>query len=154
MHWEDMTSEDALRTWDACELVWTGSMGGMGPGYEQCIQVMGFEMLRAMLKNPPTDWASFNDSAEGTSAWLAYRKAVEDDPIVKACVRAMRPSGAQFCAAMNLASVFARNGYAKGMAMLPDDRRMMVSRNFPAFDHTTVQQIDDRTNASGSTPSA
>lgn len=132
--WESMTAEDALKAWDSGELVWTCSMGGMGPGYEQCIQVMGFEMLRAMLKSPPDDWSKM----EG-DPWKKYVDKIEADPIVKACVKTMRPSGAQFGAAMNLASVFARQGYGEGMKTVPDDRRMMVSKNFPQFDHARVE---------------
>lgn len=135
--WETMTNEDVLKAWDAGELVWTCEQGGMGPGYEQCIQVMGFEMLRAMLKNPLDDWSKVSGE-EGRDEWRKYSDLIEADPVVKACIGQLHPSGAQFGAAMNIAAVFAQNGYAEGMAKVPEDRRMMVSKNFPQFDAAAV----------------
>lgn len=43
MDWRTATNETALAAWDAGEPVWSCDMGGMGPGYEQCIQIMGFD---------------------------------------------------------------------------------------------------------------
>ena len=38
-----------LRRWDAGEGVWSIEMGGIGPGYEQCIQITAAEILRYMI---------------------------------------------------------------------------------------------------------
>ncbi len=49
---EQMFGIDAtewLRRWDAGETVWTVSLGGLGPEYEQCIQITGAEILRWLL---------------------------------------------------------------------------------------------------------
>lgn len=129
------TNEDVLRAWDAGDSVWSCSLGGLGPGYEQCIQLMGFEMLRAMLANP-FDWDGFEGVGDGEkrARWEAYSEKIEADPTVAKTVKHLQPSGAQHGAAMNIASVFARNGYAKGMAMVPDDRRIQVRKHFPTLE--------------------
>lgn len=129
MHWENMTCESAIERWDAGQPVWSCSMGGLGPGYEQCIQIMGFEMLRAMLAEP-FDYATKGDDQK---AWRTYVDQIDATPNVSAAVEKLGPSGAQHGAAMNIASVFARNGYAKGMELVPKDRRIQVSKNFPTL---------------------
>lgn len=133
MNWRETTNEQALAAWESGASVWTCDMGGMGPGYEQCIQIMGFTMLRAMLANP-VDWKTLTEGEEAKEKWREYRGMIDADPIVKAVVERLGPSGAQHGAAMNIASVFARNGYAKGMEMVPEDRRIQVSRQFPTLD--------------------
>jgi hypothetical protein len=133
LDWKNATNEDALAAWDAGDSVWSVELGGLGPGYEQCIQLMGFETLRAMLANPPADWAAFTDDKD---AWKAYREMIEALPEVKAAIAALQPSGAQFGAAMNIASVFARKGYAAGLAMAESDRHIQVRKSFPSLNGT------------------
>jgi len=124
-----ITAREALAAWDAGDLVWTVEMGGMGPGYEQAIQMMAFEFLRYMLDHPPVDgWESLKGDDDGKK-WRAYRNAVEAS--AKAVVLRIGPSGAQFDAAMNIANVFAARGYSEGLAMAPD-RHILCSRTFPA----------------------
>jgi hypothetical protein len=41
-----VTAQEALSRWDAGDIVWTVSMSGMGPGYEQAIHVLVFEIIR------------------------------------------------------------------------------------------------------------
>ena len=127
--WKNATNADVLAEWDRNGSVWSCELGGLGPGYEQCIQIMGFEMLRAMEADP-YDYVA-NEGNE--DAWRAYSKRIESEPTVKAIIEKLGPSGAQFGAAMNIASVFAKNGYAKGMEMVPEDRRIQVSKNFPSI---------------------
>ncbi len=54
--WNDpaTTAADVVRMWDAGETVFTVEMGGLGPGYEQAIQVLVIELLRdnAALPSP------------------------------------------------------------------------------------------------------
>ena len=38
-----------LSRWDKNETVWTVEMGGLGPGYEQAIQIAAAEALRVMV---------------------------------------------------------------------------------------------------------
>jgi hypothetical protein len=127
-----MTNEEALAKWDAGEPVWTCEMGGMGPGYEQCIQIMAFEMLRAMVATPPKDWDELSGDA-GRDAWRVYRDQVEATPEVKAVIEKLGPSGAQFGAAMSLASRFAMRGYEQAKETIPEDRKILVSKNFPSM---------------------
>ncbi len=54
-------AREQLRRWDAGETIWTIEMGGMGPGYEQAIQVLAIEIVRDNLdtpvpEKPPQDW--------------------------------------------------------------------------------------------------
>lgn len=48
-----------LRRWDVGETLWTVSMGGLGSGYEHCIQVIAAEILRHLIANPvdPIVWS-------------------------------------------------------------------------------------------------
>lgn len=133
MDWRTATNEDALAAWDRGDLVWSCDMGGMGPGYEQCIQIMGFEMLRAMLAHPPENWADLQ-GPDNRAKWDAYSDMIDALPEMRSVIQQLGPSGAQFGAAMSIASVFAFNGYAKGMGMVPEDRRIQVSKNFPTLD--------------------
>ena len=88
----DLASE-ALSAWDRGESVWSMEMGGIGPGYEQAIQVLVFEIVRDQLDSPmppagtPMDgWADdtvrrvgewpgcgFSGAQVGAAKWLAYR---------------------------------------------------------------------------------
>lgn len=123
-----ITASEALAAWDAGDLVWSVSMGGMGPGYEQAIQCMGFEFLRWMLANPPEDgWEKMGDDPD---AWRHYTD--DCDKASAVVVKHIGPSGAQHGAAMNIAAVFARRGYSAGLAMADSDRHILVSRNFPS----------------------
>lgn len=119
-----MTNEEALAAWDAGNEVDSCSQGGLGKRYEQVIQVMGFEMLRAMLANP-CNWDEFDTDDE---KWRAYRDKIEAVPEVSNSIEKMEPSTAQFGSAMNLASVFARHGYEKACEMIPEDRRIKVKK--------------------------
>lgn len=55
-------AREQLRRWDAGESIWSIEMGGLGPGYEQAIQVLAVEILRDWIDKPlpekmPSDWA-------------------------------------------------------------------------------------------------
>jgi hypothetical protein len=100
-------------------------MGGIGPGYEQAIQVMAFDFLGWMHSHPPEDgW----DEMKGDK-WRMYSSECEE--ACKQTVKRIGPSGAQFGAAMNIASVFARQGYAEALSMVGPDRHILVSKRFP-----------------------
>lgn len=130
LSYDGITNEDALKAWDAGDSVWSCDMGGLGPSYEQCIQIVGFEMLRAMLADPVIDWDAVTGE-QRQEKWSAYRDRIEAVPEVRDVIEKLQPTGAQFGAAMSLAAVFARNGYAKGMAMVPEERRIQVRKDFP-----------------------
>lgn len=48
------TLKEALKKWNNKETVWSVEMGGLGPGYEQCIQAMVFEMRNAGIDKKVT----------------------------------------------------------------------------------------------------
>lgn len=41
--------QDAVDRWDRGDSVWSVEMGGLGPGYEQCIQVGMIEVMRRII---------------------------------------------------------------------------------------------------------
>lgn len=84
------TNEDALKEWDDGGSVWSCSLGGFGPGYEQCIQLMGFEFLRAMLADPFDYEADSSDNDK----WRAYVDRIEKMDSPKSVMDKLCPSGA------------------------------------------------------------
>jgi hypothetical protein len=126
MNYETATCEDVIAAWDANDLVWTIDLGGMGPGYEQCIQIMLMEMLRAMIASPPEDWSALDDDP---AQWREYRDAI--DEAIKPIISKLGPSGAQHSAAIYTAARFMRDGYGATIKSVSVDRRIMVSKRFP-----------------------
>jgi len=116
------TALDALAKWDAGESVMTVEMGGLGPGYEQCIHIMAFEIIRK--------WGGKRDEI------LAMPKAERWDALVggipKAIMEEIGPSGAQVGAASNLAWITIDRGWR---AAIEDpavkDRHIQVSKAYP-----------------------
>ncbi len=50
----ELSAADAVKRWDEMGILWTIEMGGLGPGYEQTIQVCAIEILRdALAKGEP-----------------------------------------------------------------------------------------------------
>ena len=114
------TAEQALERWDAGDTVFTVSMGGLGPGYEQCIHILVFETIRdhiATCKPLP------DDDDEG--AWDGWGDAAANrlDPDIGF-------SCAQVGAARNLAARTLRVGWRAALEEVPD-RHIQVSRQMP-----------------------
>jgi hypothetical protein len=60
------TAQEQLRRWDEGRFIWTISMGGLGPGYEQAIQVLAIEIVRDQLGKPlPTN----KENTEANREW-------------------------------------------------------------------------------------
>jgi hypothetical protein len=116
-----------LTRWDNGDTVWTIEMGGLGPGYEQCIHITCAEILRWFIDNAcdASKWAD----AEG---WKTDREkmtnALHEVPMIKA----LGLSGAQWGAALNLATRLYLDGPRK---VITDervkDRHIQVSKTFP-----------------------
>lgn len=103
---------ESLRAWDSGEIVWTVEMGGLGPGYEQAIQVLVIELLR-----------------EGATDDAAIDRAL-------ARIRGDEPSsgysGGQVGAACGLAARVLQIGWTAAFTEVADpERKIMVSRQFP-----------------------
>lgn len=134
----DLYGKDAadwLARWDAGKSIWSVSMGGLGPGYEQCIQVLAVEVVRHWLTTGETWW---NEDEESNQAkWKEVRKGV--DAVVSRMDEQFGFSGAQVGAAINLAGHIYRKG-PRCVKELEDGRRIQVSRDFPKYEPATSQQ--------------
>lgn len=126
----DMYGVDAadwLKRWDEGKGVWSIEMGGLGPGYEQCIQIACAEILRYMLSRG-YDPAKREDSEQDNSANEEVDNNGFGNPVIKSLVL----SGAQWGAAKKLAFFLYRNG---PRGLMKDervkDRHIQVSRDFP-----------------------
>jgi hypothetical protein len=127
-HNEQMYGKDAaewLRRWDAGQSVWSITMGGFGPGYEQAIQITVAEVLRKLLEMQFT----FDVPEDKVKAqWEIVEAWSPEHPKIKE----MSLSGAQWGAACNLAALLYRRG---PIGVMTDarvkDRHIQVSKNFP-----------------------
>jgi hypothetical protein len=79
---------ELLARWDRGESIWSVEMGGLGPGYEQTLQVAAVEIVRDWLgkelpEKPTPDWADetlkridqdlqLSGAQAGAAQWLAY----------------------------------------------------------------------------------
>lgn len=117
------TAKDALVKWDKGESVFTVEMGGLGPGYEQCIHIVCFEIIRQAdaitLEKLKKDNRKLNDYLD--KIIFASEKCKE-----------LGLSGAQAGAAKNLACHYILKGYRVSLEE-PEiqDRLIQVSKNFP-----------------------
>ena len=116
--------EEMIERWDNNESIWSVDMGGMGPGYEQALQIAALEILRHLI-------AAKYDAEEWTDKSKAERDRDLIEKAVTPTVSYLRLSGAQWGAAMNIASVFYMHGPTKALEMADEDRRIQVSKTFP-----------------------
>lgn len=92
------TAKEALERWDKGDSIFTVEMAGIGPGYEQAIQVLVMEIIREFLKRKmPLEPTTFHQMSEEIvhridEKWGGF-------------------SGVQVGAAMQLASLYIRDGY-------------------------------------------
>jgi hypothetical protein len=121
-------AQDWLSRWDSGKSVWSIEMGGLGPGYEQCIHVTCAELLRFMLgKN--YDHAFWEDP----EIWARDREEITQASFQSQTIKDLGGiTGAQFGAAMNLATMI----YIHGPRSVMNDRRVkdrhiQVSKRFP-----------------------
>lgn len=134
------TAADALARWDAGATIWSVEMGGLGPGYEQVIQVMAFEIIRMLVASQLPE--------DTDAAWSNRMSIIRDALMTHPVVQALSPSGAQVGAALNLAAIVTRQGYARALAV-PEiqDRLIQVSKTFagrapaPALPTTTTPSV-------------
>ena len=125
-----MNTQEALAAWDRGEPIQTCQMGGISDGYEKAIHIMGMEMLRAM-ETRPFDWEAYEqaDDAAQKLKWEAYYDLIDAQFNVKSAVDQVDPTGAQFGAAMNLASMIHRNGYEEAIKKVPADRLITMKKD-------------------------
>lgn len=96
--WYGANAREWLKRWDNGQSVWSISMGGFGPGYEQCIQIMAAEIIRVLLSGEFTyeDWKDL-------VKWEADRTKIDKSLFANKTINALGLSGAQHGAALNLA---------------------------------------------------
>jgi hypothetical protein len=114
-----------LERWDEGERpVWSVEMGGLGPGYEQCIQITAAEILRWLIEHIPNI-----EDGEWAKSGSPMNKEVS------AIVRPLGLSGAQWGAALNLAAMFYKQGPANALRdERVADRLIQVMKNFPSLE--------------------
>ena len=114
------SAEQALERWDAGEVVFTVSMGGLGPSYEQCIHILVFEIIRDHIAGGeplPDD--------DDKDAWRGW-----GDGAVNRLNPEIGFSVAQVGAASNLAARTLKVGWRAALEEVPD-RHIQVSRQMP-----------------------
>jgi len=107
--------------------VWSIEMGGLGPGYEQCIHITCAEILRWFLAHK-VDASKWSEA----EAWKSDREKMTADLHKVKAVEELGLSGAQWEAAVNLATCFYLDGPRKVMTdERVKDRHIQVQRRFP-----------------------
>lgn len=115
---ETATPKDIVAAWDTGESIWSIEMGGIGPGYEQAIQLLMVELLRDNADTPLPD-----PKSKQADIW--------GDPTVHRLNLTCGFSGAQVGAARQIAYRILRDGYAAMVNSIPDGRKILVSNHWP-----------------------
>lgn len=120
--------KDWLQRWDDNKTVWSVSMGGLGPGYEQAIQITVAELVRIHIEKN-FDIARWEDNA----LWKKDVEIVEAAAFKVAKIDALGLSGSQFGAAMQVATRLYKFGPRQ---CLKDekikDRLILIQKHFPS----------------------
>ncbi len=113
------TPAEVVQLWDRGETLWSVEMGGIGPGYEQAIQVLIVELLRDHGGEPlPAD----DDHRWG------------DDTVSRTNKQCGGYSGAQVGAAKSIAYRIIRDGYQEFLRAAREqvpDRMIQISNVWP-----------------------
>jgi hypothetical protein len=125
------TNAEIIEKWNGGGICWSVELGGLGPGYEQCIQMLLFEILTKWGDKPMP-----KDDGEN------YPKEYEDlaNETASTMDKELGFSGARVGAAKATAYQFIKYGYAAQMAKAPKDRLIQVSKNFPGYSSPTGKQ--------------
>lgn len=117
-----------LRRWDSGDSVWSVEMGGIGPAYEQCIQITAAEMMRSLLTTDVDMERFASDESYNRELWAL----VDSTENVRSVFNRLGLSGAQVGAARNLAAIFFRK--SPSIALKDEavkDRKILVRKEFP-----------------------
>lgn len=121
--------KDWLSRWDNGQSVWSIEMGGLGPGYEQAIQITLVEILRHLIATgyDYTKW-----TGNGDSTWKTDLDKIEKFGFANPSIKKLGLSGAQWGTAVHLACQFYRRGPREVMNdEKVKDRHIQVQRDFP-----------------------
>ena len=116
-------AQEWLSRWDRGDTVWTVVLGGLGPSYDQCINIAVAEVVRALLVMNPTR--------------VAGRLSKDDDArlegVLMDTLKGIGLSGAQFGAARGFGFQLYAQGPMKAIQLYPEDRHTMASKVWPVL---------------------
>jgi len=120
--------EDWLARWDADKTVWSVELGGLGPSYEQAIQITVAELVRIQI-NKAYNHTNWDDKTK----WQKDRDDIETTAFTVPAIEKLGLSGSQFGAAMNMSTRLYSQGPIKLLSN-PEvkDRLIMVQKYFPS----------------------
>jgi hypothetical protein len=102
------TAEEQVALWDAGEIIFSIEVGGLGPPYEQVIQIAAVEFTRAGLQHPGRSQEQFKGICEaalkrfdelvggltgaqfGAAVWLAWRWIEVGPKLALAAMKSVR----------------------------------------------------------------
>ena len=113
--------QDAVQTWSKGGILASVELGGIGPGYEQAIQILVFEILGS--------WSGKGPVVTGGNYSPEYQAHFQTT--AKRLNKVYEFSGAQCGAAKSLAASFINHGYRETLDEAGPDRLIMVSGKFP-----------------------
>jgi hypothetical protein len=118
------SAKEAVAKWDEGETIWSIEMGGLGPGYEQAIQLLFVEIMRDHIDTPfPQDEKELKEYLNNKFGEEAIKRTDKN---------AGGYSGAQVGAAKQLAYKFMTDGWDKVMAIDSiKDRHIQISNSWP-----------------------
>ena len=122
---ETWSAVELVAAWDRGDSLWTVEMGGLGPGYEQAIQVAMIEIVRDNIDKPlPVP--------EDADSW-------GDDTLRKHSSALGGLSGAQAGAARSLAYRILKNGYGPTLdSMRQHDKERLTQVSSNRWPHAAV----------------
>lgn len=110
-------AREQLSRWDAGDSVWLVSLGGIGPGYEQAIQVLLVEIVREAIGARP--------NTQGEWELVTQRVVSHHNETLGGL------SGAQVGMAKNAAYLLLTRGWKSAVDVAHADRRILVSNHWP-----------------------
>ena len=119
-------AREQLRRWDAGESIWTIEMRGLGPGYEQAIQVLAIEIVRDNIDKPlPKEKQALDEWGYSTVSRIDYK-------LPDGTYSCFGYSGAQVGAARDLAYRWLKVGPAACLKSCEDKwRHIQASNKWP-----------------------
>lgn len=120
------TAKEALARWDAGKSVNSISLGGIGPSYEQCLQIAVFEIIRDCADLPlPVPETATPRQERSLDHWADATLARINLPLGL--------SGAQWGMAKLFALHVLRDGWRAHRATYPLGRLCIVRRDIPSL---------------------
>jgi len=122
MEQEIKTWETEAKNWSEGKTIFSAELGGLGPGYEQVIQILLWEIL-----------VRWNDPVSKLTKGKKYSEYYSDfvNRVIKDVDYGYSVS--QINAAKSTAYKFMVYGYKEMMDTISDDRHIQVSKNFPSL---------------------